>query len=519
MIRWRPPATEVIERRREAVRRAPLSCRADVSRSTRPTGSTPEGRPRFHTPTDFVAGEWEIDLGDRGGAFEAACRALEEWRQFPPALIEPFPADTPLEVGETVMLVGHALGVHADFACRIIDTIDARDAPRGERRFGFSYATIEGHVERGAELFLIDEDRDGRVTYRIRAHSRPAHPLAWIIQPWIRSAQRRFGVDSARALRTAIGAPAELPAPRLLVDRPSFGLPWIGALLWLVSVLVRGLPWQTHVVPFVALVLLPAARALWPERLLRGRTIDRVWLISATTLAFIPSVGVFLWGGLAAIGAAAALRAAPVTCREDPRGLGGIVGLLLLPVGCAWAIGFEIGWWPGGFPPFLAELTAIHFHTTGAIVPIIVAAAFSRFGRKVVLAALLAFLGATATVAIGITLSPTVELIGALALIALLFAVATLQARDAFATPSSMGRVLLGLGAIAWFVGLGLALTYAVGEWRGAREGMEPYQGGGILSWTTMLRWHGPIMLFGGALLSILGRDAEREVTRVEARS
>jgi uncharacterized protein (UPF0548 family) len=60
--------------------------------------------------------------------------------------------------------------------CRIVAVVDESD------RFGFAYGTLPVHPERGEESFVVRRD-DGRVTFRVVAVSRPAHPLARAVPP------------------------------------------------------------------------------------------------------------------------------------------------------------------------------------------------------------------------------------------------------------------------------------------------------------------------------------------------
>ena len=61
-----------------------------------------------------------------------------------------------------------ALGI----PCRVVYVINEPD------RVGFAYGTLPGHPECGEELFLLERDDAGRVTFTVSAFSKPATLLA-----------------------------------------------------------------------------------------------------------------------------------------------------------------------------------------------------------------------------------------------------------------------------------------------------------------------------------------------------
>jgi len=67
-------------------------------------------------------------------------------------------------------------------------------------RRGFAYGTLPGHPESGEEAFLIERRADGSVWLRIRAFSRPAHPLLWLGYPVLRAFQEVYTRRYERAL-------------------------------------------------------------------------------------------------------------------------------------------------------------------------------------------------------------------------------------------------------------------------------------------------------------------------------
>ena len=81
--------------------------------------------------------------------------------------------------------------------------MDEREGPL--TRFGFAYGTLPEHAESGEERFLIEWDRaGGGVWYDILAFSRPRHILTRLGYPFARAMQKRFGQQSAAAMKAIV---------------------------------------------------------------------------------------------------------------------------------------------------------------------------------------------------------------------------------------------------------------------------------------------------------------------------
>jgi len=109
-----------------------------------------------------------------------------------------FPPDSQIATDQVVAIVARVLGVWSLNAARIIYVIDE------PQRFGFAYGTLPGHVELGEERFSIEQTEDGSVWYEILAFSRPRHVLTKLGYPVVRRLQKRFGLESAAAMRRGI---------------------------------------------------------------------------------------------------------------------------------------------------------------------------------------------------------------------------------------------------------------------------------------------------------------------------
>jgi uncharacterized protein (UPF0548 family) len=125
------------------------------------------------------------------GPFRRAAAAIARYEIFPPTLLTPVVARTPVQVGDTLGARFHlAPGVALFFASRVIATFDELDPAGAQRRAGFTYRTLEGHPEFGEETFSVEKDLlSGAVVVALRAWSRPGNWLARSGSPVVRALQ------------------------------------------------------------------------------------------------------------------------------------------------------------------------------------------------------------------------------------------------------------------------------------------------------------------------------------------
>ncbi len=154
-------------------------------------------------PPGFVVDHTRTRLGQGEAVFAAAKAALEQWRQFQLGWVEAWPADRPLQQGEVVAVVARSLGLWWLNACRITQVVQEHGPLP---RFGFTYATLPAHMESGEERFLIETDENQMVWYDVLAFSRPRSLLGRIGYPHLRRLQKRFGRQSAAAMRQAVNS-------------------------------------------------------------------------------------------------------------------------------------------------------------------------------------------------------------------------------------------------------------------------------------------------------------------------
>ena len=145
-----------------------------------PSFQTPGARPPgFHTDVSSV------DLGVGPAVFDLARTTIAHWRVQTDSGVLVTPADAPLEVGATVAIVTRQLGLWILAACRVTDVIDT------DSSFGFTYATLPGHPERGEESFVAHTSPDGIVRFEISATWRADATLARLGAPVSSILQRR----------------------------------------------------------------------------------------------------------------------------------------------------------------------------------------------------------------------------------------------------------------------------------------------------------------------------------------
>lgn len=125
-----------------------------------------------------------IELGTGSGAFDAAAEGLRRWVAHRGIRATVFPADAPIEVGVTLLVVLPVGPMSMVVANRIVAVVDE------PRRFGFAYGTLPGHQERGEESFIVDWHDDDRVVATITVDAVPATTAARALGPLVTGAQR-----------------------------------------------------------------------------------------------------------------------------------------------------------------------------------------------------------------------------------------------------------------------------------------------------------------------------------------
>jgi uncharacterized protein (UPF0548 family) len=152
-----------------------------------------------HTRTEAAVDGYNNDfntqaLGAGEARWQAAKNAIRHWQMFPGGWAYIAPENAPIEAGTVVAMAARVLGIWWLSSCRIVYVIDEPD------RYGFAYGTLPGHVERGEELFMVEQLPGGDIQYVLKAFSWPKHWMARLFYPVARAYQRTFVRESKAAM-------------------------------------------------------------------------------------------------------------------------------------------------------------------------------------------------------------------------------------------------------------------------------------------------------------------------------
>ena len=132
----------------------------------------------------------EIALGRGEAVWKSAKQAIREWKMFPGGWAFIHSDETPIEKDEVVAMSVSVMGIWWKNSCRIVYTFDEPN------RFGFAYGTLNNHFEQGEEIFMVERDEAGLVSYKIQAFSKPRLWLVKLAYPLARFFQRKFVKES-----------------------------------------------------------------------------------------------------------------------------------------------------------------------------------------------------------------------------------------------------------------------------------------------------------------------------------
>jgi hypothetical protein len=303
----------------------------------------------------------------------------------------------------------------------------------------------------------------------------------------------------------------------------AFNRALMGLVAWVAFVVarvsdLRDEGWSRALLLFAALVLVPLALELLADEEESAPTDRWFRLASALQLPAALLLAVASWLPAGGVAGAAALPWVLLTFLFAAIGVvrlrqGGLaremdrlcadVALGFSAVGGVWVLADRTGYSPLGFSPAIVSLTAVHFHYSGLILPLVAGLVqrelfFLRLSSR---AAVGVILGVPA-VAVGITATQlgwgmSLERAAACGLALAGMAVAILQVRIALEGRLALGsRVLLGIGGASLFIGMVFAVVYAL---RGI------FAGTAGLDLPQMRLIHGTVNALGFALCSVLG--------------
>jgi hypothetical protein len=266
---------------------------------------------------------------------------------------------------------------------------------------------------------------------------------------------------------------------------------------------------------FAPLVTVPLAIGLVGEHSPSGWTsLFRVLMVSqplgalAVFLSLLTGVGPVA-GALAAFWLIVCARISLIGLnRLITRGLRSLeelcidAGLIYLSIGGAWLVASRLGIRPMNFGDTIVLLTAVHFHYAGLAAPVIAGLAGRALkdpGRAAATAYRLgaaAVIAGPALVALGITLSPLVEVISATILaLGLLLIAGVMVLSISPRMRSRVARVLIVISAASLVATMALAWEYALGEFL-----ERP-----LIEIPLMAQTHGIVNVFGFSLCGLAG--------------
>ncbi len=136
-------------------------------------------------------------IGQGEQTWQNAKQALRDWAHFPSGWTKIYPI-APLKKDEVVVVMIHLWGIWWKNSSRIVYTWDEPN------KFGFAYGTLPGHFEAGEEVFWVEKNDEGEVSYHIRAFSKPRFWMARLGYPIARMYQRKFVVESLNTMKIMV---------------------------------------------------------------------------------------------------------------------------------------------------------------------------------------------------------------------------------------------------------------------------------------------------------------------------
>jgi hypothetical protein len=274
----------------------------------------------------------------------------------------------------------------------------------------------------------------------------------------------------------------------------------LGAAAWVVVAAVAPFGLLEKLFLLAPLVLVPLAFALIEPAPWMSAVLQPIAAAAATAAFFVPpgfvAAGLATpWAVLTGVAALEGLMRLRSFAREE---LVLTLALFMLPVGGFWLVATRAGFAPMGFAEPIVLLTAVHFHYTVFLAPLL--AVLAGRGRRLFLLAGPGLLAGTVLLAVGFVVSPVLKLAAAALLVAAAGAVAILQLQARRGMASRPARILLALSGASLLAGMAIAGAYELGF----------YTGAAWLSIPEVARSHGPLNGLGFALAGLVAWTLER---------
>jgi hypothetical protein len=299
----------------------------------------------------------------------------------------------------------------------------------------------------------------------------------------------------------------------------------LGAAVWLVMAAGTWSGWpQLGVIELLFLlspwIVVPLAISLIPSldqsASLAGQRPTLIWIIFAA--AALATISLFLPTGILAASFASAwllactffaLRGFRRLWRYRAHSLSQFcfaAGEAYLIVGGAWLAASRLGLQPVGFQEPIVLLTAVHFHFAGFLSAVLAGLTYERLREtrwsKALGASLLGVVVGPGLLGLAFLVGPKVKLGAVILIVVGQFGLATGMIRVALGHVNPVGRALLLFSSGCVVVGMGLAASWALGEYP-----MQPF-----VELGRMERIHGTLNAVGFGICGLIGwMNAGRE--------
>jgi hypothetical protein len=101
-----------------------------------------------------------------------------------------------MAVGDTIVQQAF-LPPFKHLSLKIIMGVRINNIINDQKKSGFSYETLEGHIEKGCSSFTIEELKDGKIIFKINTFSKPRNILAQLAGPIISIPYQTFCTNRA----------------------------------------------------------------------------------------------------------------------------------------------------------------------------------------------------------------------------------------------------------------------------------------------------------------------------------
>jgi uncharacterized protein (UPF0548 family) len=185
-------------------------------------------------------GHWHVDSGSTvlgheppgppvtGGAWQCACTLVRRYEFTDPRVVRAVYRQDAGLLGRDMLLEGRFFGLRFYLGVRVTAVLDDTDGDgeQAERRWGWSYQTLQGHLEQGRLSYeVIKNLASGEVRFRVSGYSRrapiPNPVIRWGFRLFGRPTQLRFYRSVQRRLRQLVLAAQRgepLPEPAVRTD-------------------------------------------------------------------------------------------------------------------------------------------------------------------------------------------------------------------------------------------------------------------------------------------------------------